>query len=75
MTMKETRQQKTPEEKEKILKETLSFLEGFVRNGCQGNVSFPCFDGIVGKAKIELFADPLEANKLFRFGGGNSANG
>lgn len=73
--MKGTREHKTAEEKEEILKETVNLVEGFVRNGCQGNITLPCFDGIVGKAKIELFADPMEANKLFRFGGGSSADG
>ena len=61
------REHKTPEEKEVLLEEAVSFFKGYVRNGCQGNVSFPCFDGIVGKAKIETFSDPMDLKKIFNF--------
>lgn len=69
MNNSRTKEHKTPEEKEAILKEAVDFFVGLVRKGVQGNVSFPLYDGIVGKAKLELFVEPMGAKDIFRIGG------
>ncbi len=66
--MNRGKEQKTPDEKEAILKEAVAFFTGLVRKGAQGNVTFPLYDGIVGKAKLELFVEPAEAKSIFRIG-------
>jgi hypothetical protein len=70
------KEHKTDEEKHELLKEALGFFQWLVEEGVMGNVTFPLYDGIVGKAKLELFVDPLKAKDIFRMGGGaKNANG
>ena len=61
---------KTPEEKQELKDKAMKFFESLVDKGVMGNVTFPLYDGIVGKAKVELFVDLLRANEIFRIGGG-----
>jgi len=70
------KEHKTTEEKQQLLKESVNFFSWLVEEGVMGNVTFPLYDGIVGKAKLELFIDPLKAKEIFRMGGdGKDANG
>lgn len=66
--MKE-RNQKTPEEKGVALKEAISLLTNLTKNKVQGNVSFPLYDGDIGKAKLELFIEPEKAKDIFKIEG------
>jgi hypothetical protein len=68
------KEHKTPEEKKKILDETLIAIRRLVEGGVQGNISMPVYDGIVGKMKFELWSEPLEIKAMFNFGGDENAS-
>lgn len=68
------KEHKTPEEKKKILDETLVAIRKLVEGGVQGNISMPVYDGIVGKMKFELWSEPLEVKEMFNFGGEKNAS-
>lgn len=59
---------KTPEEKEAALKEAINLLTNLSKRRVQGNVSFPLYDGDVGKAKLEIFVEPSRAKDIFKLG-------
>jgi hypothetical protein len=71
------KEHKTSEEKQQLLNEAISLFRWLVEEGVvMGNVTFPLYDGIVGKARLELFIDPLRAREIFRMGGeAKNANG
>jgi hypothetical protein len=61
------KEQKTLEEKKKILDETLVAIRKLVEGGVQGNISIPVYDGIVGKMRFELWSEPLNVKEMFNF--------
>jgi len=63
------KEHKTLEEKEQLLAAAIAFFTFLVREGAQGNITFPLYDGIVGKAKLDLYVNPMKANELFKVGG------
>ena len=65
-TNEQQKEQKTPEQKRELLDRSIQFFRFFVTSGRQGNLSFPCFNGIVGKAKIEVYVSPMDFEELFR---------
>ena len=58
------KQHKTQEEKDLLLEEAVKFFRWLVTNKVMGNVTFPLYDGIVGRAKLELYVDVLKAKQL-----------
>jgi len=62
------REQKTEEEKAEILEASVGFFRWFVTSGQQGNMTFPCYHGIVGKPKVEVYVEPLELKNVFNMG-------
>jgi hypothetical protein len=68
------KEHKTPEEKKRILDETLVAIRKLVEGGVQGNISMPVYDGIVGKMKFELWCEPLEVKEMFNLGGEKNAS-
>jgi hypothetical protein len=69
------KEHKTPEEKKKILDETLDAIRKLAEGGAQGNITLPLYDGIIGRMKFELWCDPLEVKAMFNFGGEENASG
>lgn len=61
------KQHKTPEEKKEDEQKAIALFK-FFREHLQGNITFPCYDGNVGKAKIEAFIDVSEASNIFKLG-------
>ena len=53
-----------PTQKAESLENAVSTLRFLVRNGFQGNVAFPIYDGGVGKIHAELFMEPKLIPKL-----------
>jgi len=68
------KEHKTPEEKKKILDETLDAIRKLAEGGAQGNITLPLYDGIIGRMKFELWCDPLEVRAMFNFGGEKNAS-
>lgn len=63
------KEHKTPEEKKKILDETLAAIRKLAEGGAQGNITLPLYDGIIGRMKFELWCEPLDAKAMFNFRG------
>ena len=62
--MEYQKQTKTQEEKDLLLEEAVKFFRWLVTNKAMGNVTFPLYDGIVGKIKLELYVDPIKAKQF-----------
>ena len=62
--MEYQKQRKTQEEKDLLLEEAIKFFRWLVTNKAMGNVTFPLYDGIVGRVKLELYVDVLKAKQL-----------
>ena len=67
-----------PEEKKETLENAITTLRFLVESGFQGNISFPVYNGAVGKIQTELFLEPKLIPGLlkskFKQGGGGSAS-
>lgn len=61
------KEHKTPEEKAKSLKDALQLLEKLTLKGVQGNVSFPLYEGGIGKARVEIYIEPSKATTVFNY--------
>ncbi len=48
----------TPEEKKETLDNAVTTFRFLVENGFQGNITFPVFQGAVGKIQTELYLEP-----------------
>jgi hypothetical protein len=68
----------TAEQKKEALDNAVATLRFLVENGFQGNITFPIYEGSVGKIQTELFMDPklipgLLKDKLKQGGDGNAS--
>lgn len=48
----------TTEQKKEVLENAVTTFRFLVENGFQGNITFPVYQGAVGKIQTELFMDP-----------------
>jgi hypothetical protein len=48
----------TPEQKKETLDDAITTFRFLVENGFQGNISFPVYDGCVGKIHSDLYMIP-----------------
>lgn len=48
----------TPEQKKEALDNAITTFRFLVENGFQGNITFPVYEGAVGKIQAELFMSP-----------------
>ena len=68
------KQHKTQEEKDLLLEEAVKFFRWLVTNKAMGNVTFPLYDGIVGRVKLELYVDASKVKRLQFRGEGEKRN-
>ena len=67
-----------PEEKKETLENAITTFRFLVENGFQGNISFPVYDGVVGKIQAQLFMLPKLIPELIKGklnGGDGNAHG